>query len=175
MNSEVINNNMKYPEIASEMEKMLDEDQDMRERAHKEDGYWDHEIDNRNTKRMKEIIEEIGFPTISKVGKEGSHTAWLLIQHADRDVLFQEQCLELMKSADPSDVILKDIAYLEDRIRLNHKQPQLYGTQFNQVDGRHVPLPIEDIEKVNERRTKMGMDTLDDQIALMYKKYPLKK
>ena len=122
---------------------------------------------------MKEIIDEIGFPTIPLVGKEGSHNAWLLIQHADRDIEFQEKCLELMESANPDVVIQKDIAYLEDRIRVNGKRPQLYGTQFTQSNGEHILQPIENIEEVDERRAKMGMDTLEDQIRLMYKKHPL--
>ncbi len=160
-----------HPEIASEIQKMVDVDQDMREKS-KTDDFWDDEIDKKNTERMKEIIAEIGFPSISKVGIEGSHDAWLLIQHADHDVEFQKMCLGLMKALPLSEVARRYIAYLEDRIRVNEKRGQVYGTQFDQIDGKHVPQPIEDENNVDKRRAQMGMDTLADQIALMYQKYP---
>ncbi|OGI95776.1 hypothetical protein A2917_00480 [Candidatus Nomurabacteria bacterium RIFCSPLOWO2_01_FULL_42_17] len=161
-----------YPDIASELQSMTDVDQDMRDRSETEPDFWDDEVDKRNTERMKEIIAKIGFPTISKVGKEASHNAWLLIQHADLDVEFQKMCLELMKGLPSQEVARRDVAYLEDRIRVNQKQGQIYGTQFTQEGGKHIPQPIEDEENVDIRRAKMGMDTLADQIALMYKKYP---
>lgn len=161
-----------YPDITSEFQKMVDADQDMRERSEIEPDFWDDEVDKKNTERMKEIISEIGFPTISKVGKEGNYNAWLLIQHADHDVEFQKMCLSLMKGVPLGEVERRDIAYLEDRIRVNQKQGQIYGTQFTQEGGKHIPRPIEDEGNVDIRRAQMGMDTLADQIALMYKKYP---
>lgn len=163
---------MLYPKVAAELQQMIDEDQDMREKGLSDPDFWDYEIDKRNTKRMKEIVAEIGFPSVSKVGAEGSHNAWLLIQHADHDVEFQKMCLGLMKELPLGEVARRDMAYLEDRIRVNEKQGQVYGTQFNQIDGKYVPQPIEDENNVDTRRARMGMDTLADQIALMYKKYP---
>jgi len=50
----------------------------------------------------------------------------------------------------------------------------LYGTQFRQIDGKHVPKDIEDIEHVDERRAEMGLDTLMENIARINSKYPLK-
>lgn len=172
MNSKEIQEGVSRPDIDFELQKMVDIDQEMRERAHKEDDFWDGDIDRRNTQRIKEIIKEIGFPFISIVGQEGAHNAWLLVQHADNDVNFQVKCLGLMKQAPVGEVAVVDIAYLEDRIRINHKQPQLYGTQFTQEGGKHLPIPIEDEKMVNERRARMGMGTLDDQIKSMYEKYP---
>jgi len=175
MNKENFEEKILRPDIATELQKMVDVDQEMRKRSHEEENFWDYEIDKKNTQRMREIINEVGFPTISLVGKEGTHNAWLLIQHADRDIEFQRECLRLMKEVSRDEVDVTDLAYLEDRVRINSKQPQLYGTQFTQEGGKHVPLPIEDEENVNERRARMGMDTLSDQIKLMYEKYPFRK
>ncbi|MFA7252695.1 MAG: DUF6624 domain-containing protein [Candidatus Paceibacterota bacterium] len=160
-----------YSELASELQAMVDVDQEMRERSEKEDNFWDHNIDRKNTERMKEIITRYGFPTISMVGAEGMENAWLLIQHADHDVDFQENCLELMKKVAPDEIDRTRIAYLEDRVRVNRKMGQLYGTQFYQKDGKHIPQTIEDENHVNERRAQMGMGTLQDQIDSMYEKY----
>lgn len=60
-----------YPGIASEIKGLVDIDQDMRERSLTDD-YWDETIDAKHTERMKEIVSEIGWPTVSKVGPEGA-------------------------------------------------------------------------------------------------------
>jgi hypothetical protein len=158
---------------AEEIKKMCAVDQDMRKQnLESGDEYWDEDVDVENTKRMKEIVKQIGWPTLSLVGEEVSSDAWLLVQHADHDVAFQMRCLELMKAADEGDVEKHDIAYLEDRIRVNQGRGQIYGTQFRQENQQHIPQPIEDEMNVDVRRAEMGMGPLSEQIELMYKKYP---
>ena len=151
---------------------MVEVDQAMRVQANNDDDFWDDTVDVENTERMKEIVAEIGWPTVLKVGEEGAHHAWLLVQHADLDVAFQEECLALMKEAGEGEVSVTDIAYLEDRVRVNQGKGQLYGTQFTQENNQHIPRPIEDEEQVNERRAAIGMGPLSEQIALMNEKYP---
>ena len=109
---------------------------------------------------MKEIVSKIGWPTISKVGKEASSGAWLLIQHADHDIDFQKECLSVMKSESGEEISLRNIAYLEDRIKINLGLPQVYGTQFKLVDGEFIPNEIEDPEHVEERRKKWDFPLL---------------
>ena len=142
---------------------MCARDQNMRERALANGGIIENEEDNtldaRNTERMKEIIRQIGWPTVSKAGKDVAHMAWLLVQHADHDVVFQRHCLELMKDSG-KDVDQTDVAYLEDRVLVNEKSPQTYGTQFS--DG--VPRPIEDPDHVDERRKSVGLAPLAEGI-----------
>ena len=161
---------MKHPEIAQELLHMERLDQDMRTK-NLEDDSWDENLDRTHTERMKEVVALIGWPTISKVGAEASHAAWLLVQHADHDAAFQKECLTLMKVAPESEVDRHDIAYLEDRVRVNSKQPQLYGTQFDVVDGSFIPQPIEEPDRVDERRQQMGLGTLEQGIREMEKKY----
>ena len=161
-----------FPNIAAQIKEMIAADQEMRERQLVEEDFWDDELDARNTALMKEIVMEIGWPTASKVGKQIAHDAWLLVQHADHDIEFQEYCLGLMKSELPHEVEKNDIAFLEDRIRVNQGRGQFSGTQFTQIDGKHIPRPIEDEQNVDARRAEMGMGTLEERIAEMYRKYP---
>jgi hypothetical protein len=161
---------LKHLDIAQELLQMEQLDQEMRTR-NLEDDSWDDNLDRAHTKRMKELVALIGWPTISKVGPEGSHAAWLLVQHADHDVVFQRECLALMMAAPESEIERHDIAYLEDRVRVNSKQLQLYGTQFDVVDGTFIPMPIEEPDRVDERRRQMRLGTLQEAIADMYKKY----
>lgn len=172
MNFESNSETIVYSEIATALREMIEVDQAMRERSRHED-FWDSTVDMTNTKKLKEIVQQIGWPAISNVGQEGAHNAWLLAQHADHDVEFQEHCLSLMKAIPRGDVELQNIAYLEDRVKINRGQNQLYGTQFDQINGHHIPLAIEDEAMVDERRAQMGMGPLTEQIKLMYDKYPL--
>lgn len=160
-----------FPQIAAEIDAMAKIDQDMRLKDLSQPDAWDENVDARNTERMKGIVAEIGWPTISKVGEVSSHNAWLLVQHADHQVDFQEQCLTLIKQESAGEVSLRDIAMLEDRVRVNKNQPQIYGTQFRDITGEHKPLPIEDEANVDKRRKKMGMVTLKEEIDGMYEQY----
>jgi hypothetical protein len=162
---------MLYPKIAEELIEMGRIDQEMRSRNLKDPEYWSPKVDSGNTSRMKEIVGQIGWPTVSKVGSEASHVAWLLVQHADHDVDFQELCLDLMKDSKEPEVSYRDIAYLEDRVRINRKLPQIFGTQFTEIDGQFVPKEIENPEQVDERRKLMGLGSLQKGIARMEEKY----
>ncbi len=160
-----------YPQIASELATMVKVDQEMREKNLSDPEHWDDEVDKRNTERMRQIISEIGWPSVSKVGKSGANDAWLLVQHSDHDPAFQRQCLELMKALPENEVEKRDVAYLEDRVLLKETGFQTYGTQFDQTEGKHVPKPISEPENVDERRNKMGLGKLEDGIKNMYEKY----
>ncbi len=131
------------------------------------------QIDTDNTKRLKEVIHTQGYPTIDDIGVKASDALWLLIQHADLDKDFQVRCLELMKKLPDGHINKKNIAYLEDRVRVGTGQPQLYGTQFHRrVDGKLVLREIEDIENVDQRRSEMDLGTLDDYKKNFYSKCP---
>ena len=167
---------IQYPKIATEIDVMAKRDQNMRKKAVNNQGdSWDENIDKQNTARMKEIVMQIGWPNISKVGTKPSFNAWLLVQHADMDVEFQKHCLNLMKQEHVGEVALRDIAYLEDRIRINNGQPQLYGTQFFKKEGKFIPREIEDQENVDQRRKEMGLNTFAEGVKDMEEKYNIKK
>jgi hypothetical protein len=51
-----------------------------------------------------------------------------------------------------------NIALLEDRIATQNGRPQRYGSQFHtEPDGSVVPCPIEDPERLDERRASVGL------------------
>src|SRR3546814_17491742 len=45
--------------------------------------------DRKNRAMLRAYVAQKGWPTISAVGKEASHAAWLLVQHADPDPALQ--------------------------------------------------------------------------------------
>jgi hypothetical protein len=130
-------------------------------------------LDDKNTKRMKEIVDKHGWPGKSLVGEDGAQAAWLLVQHADRDREFQKRCLALMKAAPKGEVSPSNLAYLTDRVLVGENKKQLYGTQFRQQGDKMVPQPIEDEANVDQRRKEMGLPPLAEYKKLMeavYKK-----
>lgn len=136
-------------------------------------GSWDASIDETNTVHLKEIIRSHGWPTIAMVGLKASNGAWLLAQHADHDPKFQTACLELMKKLPPKAIKSTNIAYLEDRVRVNTGQPQIYGTQSCLEGGKLVPCPIEDPKNVDARRRSVGLGSFAKykaEIAELYRK-----
>lgn len=135
-----------------------DVDQEMRNRAAK-DGFakWNSSIDEDNTSYLQTVVAEHGWPKISDVGEEAAGAAWLLVQHADHNPDFQATCLALMHALPEHEIKLSNIAYLEDRVRVARGEPQLYGTQFLQVEDTIMPSVIFDEENLDKRRAAMGL------------------
>jgi len=106
-----------------------------------------------NAQRLRQIIKEIGFPTISKVGGEGSDAAWLIIQHSISEPEFMKECLRMMME-NRSNVSPANMAYLHDRIEVFQSRPQRYGTQLTAGGIRY---PVEDKSKLNEMRLEMTL------------------
>ncbi len=165
-----------HEEIRTQILEIVKLDQEVRRiltgtLTHTENETW-KAIDSSNTLKLQKIIDRIGLPTISKVGEEAARGAWLIIQHADHDVVFQRQCLKLMTDESVEDVPEEDIAYLYDRICVNEDRPQFFGTQFkNNAYGAYGPEPIEILELVDERRRALGLDTLIEYKKRLEKKY----
>jgi hypothetical protein len=111
----------------------------------------------RNVQTLLDIIDKHGWPTIPMVGEDGFEAAWVIAQHADFDVEFQKIALGLIEQLPVSDKLLSKQAYLQDRVLVNSKLPQLFGTQFHEVDGRMAPRPIQTMRGLDERRRKFGL------------------
>lgn len=124
----------------------------------------DKQVDIKNTTWLKKTVAKHGWPTISLVGKEASHGAWLLAQHADLDVGFQKRVLKLLENIykkNEHEVNRSDIAYLTDRVLVRQNKPQIFGTQFRKKAGetKFKPLPIKDFKNVDRRRKEYGLST----------------
>ena len=126
-------------------------------------------LHNQNAQALDEIINQIGYPTIEKVGKEACEAAWLVIQHSIGQPDFMRKCRELLENGDfKNQVNPTNLAYLTDRIASFEGKPQRYGTQFDwDENGELSPNPFDDLIQVNQRRKSVGLNTLEEQIAIM--------
>ena len=178
------------PELRDELLKMREKDQAARQRMAEEllgDDEQQKLIeemtanDAANRERLKAIIAEHGFPTVSMVGQEGADTAFLIVQHADKDPQWQASMLpvitELSKKGEASK---GSVAYLTDRVLRAQNKPQLYGTQYQQEEGTdgkpvYVPPVVEDPKNLDQRRMSMGLgkwSSYEAQMAKMQDREP---
>ena len=129
--------------------------------------------DERNRQRLKQIIDEYGFPSKKLVGKDAMQGIFYMIQHSDGDKEWQKsQLLNIEKAVNNGDMDGQSYAYLYDRIQINGGKKQLYGTQFAKVDPIKKVVELadtEDLENVDKRRMGIGMMPIE-----MYKKFMLK-
>lgn len=165
---------LKYPEIRRELLAMRDEDQKWRkaigiaknEEEKEKAGNMIGEVDAKNTARMKEIIDEIGWPLISEVSKDGASAAWLLVQHADRQPQFQAKCLPMLKKAfKAGEASGSNYAYLFDRVAVNLGNKQRFGTQAMGIDIGTQFRPIEEEWLVSERRAEFEVNPSIEEYA----------
>ena len=166
---------MDYKSIAENIIDLKNADLTLREKliqsGQLSNGYDEEmkELHNKNAKILSEIIDKIGYPTIDKVGKEANEATWLIIQHSIEQPEFMRKCAELLESAvRENKADLKSLAYLTDRIAVFEDKPQLYGTQFDwDENGNLSPNLFDDLNKVNERRKSIGLNTIEEQTEII--------
>jgi len=161
-------------ELRAELARMAAQDQRIRKppkgrmvrRLDRKTATEHRRIDAENTERLRRILAEHGWPGRSLVGDQGSHDAWLIAQHADHDPAFQREALDLLTDAVARDEARpRELAYLTDRVRVNEGRPQVFGTQMRPDENEMpVPKPIEDPERLDERRAQVGLEPFDQYL-----------
>lgn len=117
-------------------------------------------ITRKHQVRMKAIIKNYGWPTISKVGLEGASAAWILVQHADDAPLFQQQCVKLLAKAwKNNEVNGSHYAYLLDKVNIAFGKKQVFGTQthVNPLTGKSLYAPIQAESNIQNKRNEVGL------------------
>ena len=128
------------------------------DQAEIQQSYQDEHAPNHARQRqvlLKQILAEFGWPGVSLAGQDGAAGAWTVAQHADDDVAFQRMCLaHLERAYQKGDVPGLHLAYLTDRVLVNERKPQVYGTQG-------API-YDDAERarVNARRKRLGLPSM---------------
>lgn len=149
--------------LAQELMEMTEQDRQLQSGALSDDfaaQLAHRRVTVRNGDRLAEILDSHGWPTVSSVGAEAARRAWLVAQHADRQLHLQRKALTLMTLAvEAGEADPQHLAMLRDRVLVNEGRRQICGTQIaGVVDGAPVPWPCEDPERMDERRAGMGLD-----------------
>jgi len=160
------------PALADELVRMMSEDQRLLRQL------WDagelpidryhprlKALHERHAARLKAVIREHGCPGCSLVGEEAAKAAWLIAQHAVSQPDFMAECARLLEAAVArGEAPGWQLAFLRDRLCVLSGKPQYYGTQFDvDENGWPVPFPIADSATVNERRARLGLNTLEER------------
>jgi hypothetical protein len=133
-----------------------------------------HLTDSLNYFLCKSILNKYGFPNYEIVGNKTSNNFWLLVQHQDLHISFQDSALNKMKvEVDKGLASGLNYAYLIDRVRVNSNQLQIYGTQMqlNKENTSYETKPVIDPIKLNERRKLVGLGTIEEYIITMNTRY----
>lgn len=119
--------------------------------------------------QIEKMFKDYGFLGFDKVGKDGSHNFWLIVQHCDKFPEFQKKILKAMnkevkkKNANPN-----NYAYLYDRIEVNAGRKQLFGTQLGyevERTGRAYPkFGLIDSVNVDKIRKEYDLEPLKDYL-----------
>lgn len=155
--------------IAHKLEALAADDLNTRERLAADGGLFDgyhpemQTVHEANASQLETIIAAIGWPTPRLVGVDGARAAWLVAQHAIGLPSFQRKCLELLRQAVAAgDAPAWQMAMMLDRIRTFEGRPQVYWTQFDWDDeGQLSPGFIEDRDGVDQRRSEVGLESLE--------------
>jgi hypothetical protein len=122
--------------------------------------------DSLNLLKIVKILDEKGWVGKNKVGREANQAIYLVIQHADLKT--QQKYLPMMREAvKKGNATPSSLAFLEDRVAFREGRKQIYGTQVgtHPVTKKQYVLPLEDPDHVDERRSEMGLGTLEEYLS----------
>jgi hypothetical protein len=125
------------------------------------------EVFVRHGDRLEQLLAVTGWPTPARVGEEASRAAWLVAQHADTQLSVQRLALRLLGEAVArGEAPVQQLAMLEDRVAVTEGGLQRYGTQVaDVVEGRPVPWPVLDPNRLDERRAEVGLEPWATHVA----------
>lgn len=118
-------------------------------------------------KLLQHIFKKYDYPGYDQVGEKGADNFWVMVQHCDNDPGFQQSVLVAMKAeVYKGNAKGKNYAYLMDRVKINTKKKQVYGTQitYDINTEQAIPMPLEDSLNVNQRRKEMGMKPIEEYL-----------
>lgn len=129
-------------------------------------------IDQENLSRVEDIILKYGWPTYTMVGKTAAEGAFLVIQHSEVGIQ-QKYFLQLFNAAQNNEAKKEWVALLLDRISIQRKGFQYFGTQVYQIKdsitgrpGKYNYFPIHNESIVDSLRMAFDMIPLNEYYSL---------
>lgn len=165
---------MRYPEYAAELVQLLQDDQaEIRtvgrayfqtsdKSALKSMQATLKQKTCQRTRRMLQILEEIGEPSLSSIGADAAQAVSVLALHDTLDVLKKVLTVfVVLYEKDKKDTYYQAIPSMTDWVLILEGKPQRFGTQWL-FDTNKQPFlpPVEDFEHVNARRKEYGIEPL---------------
>jgi hypothetical protein len=131
-------------------------------------------IDAGNTARLKEIVEQVGWPGTDLVGWDGAEAAFLLGQHSAHES-HKAWMPKIQEAFEAGRLSGSNYALFLDRYLVEDGKPQVYGSRskpFAEWRGRTATFfPIDDSTNVDKRRADVGLAPLADYAATLVRMY----
>ncbi|MEM6379364.1 MAG: DUF6624 domain-containing protein, partial [Bacteroidota bacterium] len=121
--------------------------------------------DSINLIKVSKMLSENGWPDKQLIGKRGTSTLFLVLQHADQNT--QEKYLPMItKVMENNNLPKRQYAMFYDRLLLRRGERQIYGTQLAISKESKTPyvLPLEDPRNVDKRRAEMGLNSMQENL-----------
>ena len=116
----------------------------------------------KRARRMLEIIDEIGEPSLSLIGADAAQAVSILALHSSLGVTKRVlTAFTALYDTNKDNVYFQAIPSMTDWVLLLEHKPQRFGTQwlFDKNKEPYLP-PVEDFAHVNERRAEYGIEPL---------------
>lgn len=115
-------------------------------------------------KYVKKLLNKFGWLGCSEVGEKAALGMFYVVQHSDGSRLFKKSIPLIIKSASEGEADKKKVALMIDRLLVDKKGVQVYGTQISQGElfvgdtaWKYYLIPILEKSKLDERQEKIGM------------------
>jgi hypothetical protein len=110
-------------------------------------------------KKMTNILDVFGYPS-KEIAGESNSIPFYIIGYAPLTI--KEKYLNtFILAADRDYISWKSLAFYIDKILISKNEKQLYGTQGNyDKDNNYILFPCQNPETLNQRREKIGLDSL---------------
>ena len=130
-------------------------------------------VDKPNTKRINEIFNAGGFPTVKSVGRDGVEAYYLLLQHSN-DPTLKQKCLPGIKRAFGQKAMsANDYSNFTDRLLVELGKLQVYGANFDMEDGKLVMSPTIDLKNLDKHRKSIGLPPIAEYVKMLKEVYKL--
>lgn len=119
-------------------------------------------LNKNHTEIVKNVIKEIGFPTIKLTSQKAYKAAILVVLHSE-DIDFLNTVIDLLQKTEKGSIEKRDIAYMIDKVKVIQNLPQVYGTQYRIDSSKNVTfIEISDPENLESRRQDMEMESFEE-------------
>ena len=117
---------------------------------------------------LRGVVAELGWIDRERFGRVAANDAFLIVQHSGDLPLMLAVLPHIEAAVRERQASAQDFALLYDRTRMRLGHRQRYGTQLvGKLDGKLWLFPLEDPERVEERRTEIGLFPLATYLSLL--------
>jgi hypothetical protein len=129
-------------------------------------------VDRTNMARVEQLLDEMSFNDIHSGSETVADLIAMIVHHAGSQAQKRALLTQIEPLAREGAFSGSHYALMHDRVARADGGLQRYGTQAScGADGQFVIADVEDPEDLDERRSRMGLDPMDDYLARLRQMY----